>query len=255
MRVFLTGAANGIGKAAAEELVDRDHKVIAFDSDGEGLQQLPDSVETYQGDVRNSERLKEVMKGEIFEVLVNCAGIQRQGAVEDMNVDEFEEQMDVNYLGTLRAVKAALPMIKQRDGRIINVSSVAGLYSTPFLGAYSASKHAVEGLTDSLRMELKNSGVEVVLVEPGPIQTGFNERGRKNLEKYLPGSDHSSDYRRKLEKDYQGAEPVKPARTIIKAIESRYPRSRYVTPLKYRLILPVMKFISGFLRDRILSRR
>ncbi len=255
MRVFITGAANGIGKATAEKLVENGHKVIAYDQDEEGLEKLPAEVQTYQGDVRDQERLEEVVRKEIFEVLVNCAGIQKQGAVEDMDVDDFKEQSEVNYLGTLKAVKTALPMIRERDGKIINVSSVAGKLTAPFLGGYSASKHAVEGFTDTLRMELSGSGVDVVLVEPGPIETGFNERGRENLREYLPGSSFSEKYRTKLEKKYDGASPDKPAQKILKAVESSRPRPRYSTPLKYSILLKLQVLIPTSVQDYLSSGR
>lgn len=255
MRVFITGAANGIGKATAEKLVENGHKVIAYDKDQEALEDLPAEVQTYQGDVQDQERLEEVVRKEIFEVIVNCAGVQKQGAVEDMPVEEFQKHMDVNYLGTLKAVKAALPMIQERDGKIINISSIAGKISAPFLGGYSASKHAVEGLTDALRIEMKGSDVDVVLVEPGPIETGFNERGREHLRNYLSDTRFSERYREKLEKDYGGASPEKPAGKILKAVESSRPSSRYVTPFKYRSLLKFMALLPTSVQDRLISRR
>ena len=255
MRIFITGAANGIGKATAEKLVENGHKVIAYDSDGEELENLPTEVQKYQGDVRDKERLEEVIKKEIFEVLVNCAGLQKQGSVEDMSINDFQEHMEVNYIGTVKAVKTALPMIRERGGRVINVSSIAGKLTTPFLGGYSASKHAVEAFTDSLRMEISGSNVNVVLVEPGPIETGFNERARNHLREYLPGSNFSKEYREKLEKDYRGADPEKPASKILKAIESRKPRSRYSTPLKYRILLLLQPMIPTLVKDYLSRRR
>lgn len=255
MRVFVTGAANGIGKATTEKLVEKGHKVIAYDKDEESLQKLPDQVQTYVGNVTDEERLQEVVKKEIFEILVNCAGVQKQGAVEDISVEDFDEHMQVNYLGTVKATKIALPMIKERNGRIINISSIAGKLTAPFLGGYSASKHAVEGFTDTLRIEMKDKDVQVVLVEPGPIQTGFNEKGRENLKQYMPGSSFSKMYKNKLEKNYGGARPEKPASKILKAIESKKPKSRYLTPLKYNLLVKISFLIPAFLQDRLSRTR
>ena len=236
MRVFITGGAHGIGKATAEKLVERGHKVIVYDINKKNLEELPDQIQTYQGDVYDQERLGEVVKKEIFEVLVNCAGYQKQGAVEDVDLEEFETHFKVNLFGTVKAVKTALPMIRERDGRIINVSSIAGKLTVPFLGAYSSSKHAVEGFTDTLRMELKSSDVEVVKVQPGPIKTGFNEEGRKALEKYLPESRYSEKYREKLEKPVEGAKPEKAAKTIVKAVETSRPRTAYRVPWSTSII-------------------
>jgi len=250
VRVFITGAANGIGEATTEKLVENGHKVIAYDKDESSLENLPNQVQTYEGDVEDQERLQEVVKKEIFGVLINCAGVQKQGAVEDMSVEGFEE-----HIGTVKATKAALPMIRERDGRIINISSVAGKLTAPFLGGYSASKHAVEGFTDTLRMEMKDTDVEVVLVEPGPIETGFNEKGRENLRKYLSETKYAEDYKKKLETDYSGSNVSKPAQKILGAVEAKRPKSRYSTPLKYTILLKLKFLIPTFIQDYVAGRR
>lgn len=255
MRVFITGAANGIGQTTAEKLVENGHKVIAYDRDENGLEELPGEIQTYKGDVRDQERLEEVVRKEIFDSIVNCAGIQKQGAVEDMSVEDFQEQMEVNYIGTLNSVKTALPMVEERNGKIVNVSSIAGKVTTPFLAGYSASKHALEGFTDALRMELAKSNVDVILVEPGPVDTGFNKRGRENLRKYLPESGFSTRYREKLETDYEGEDPDKSAEKIRKALESRRTKARYVTPLKYYFLDKLRFFIPTRVKDYFFRSR
>lgn len=229
--------------------------MIAYDSDEDALQNLPSEVKTYHGDVRDVERLEEVIRKEIFEVLINCAGIQRQGAIEDMGTEEFREHIEVNYLGSLKALKTALPMVKERDGKIINISSVAGVYAGPYLGAYSGSKHAVEGMTESLRMELKETSVDVVLIEPGPVETGFNEEGRKNLRKYVPGSVHSERYREKLEKDYSGIRPKKAGVKIVEVMEKSSPRPRYSITKRFHWLVKLRSFIPWRIREFLISRR
>lgn len=255
MRIFITGAAHGIGKATAEKLVERGHKVIAYDINKENLEDLPDQVKTYHGDVYDQERMEEVVTQEIFEVLINCAGFQEQGAVEDMPLEKFETHMDVNFLGTVNAVKTALPMIREREGRIINVSSIAGKATIPFLGAYSASKHAVEGFTDSLRMELNGSEVEVVLVEPGPIKTGFNEDGREALGEYIPGSSFSQDYEEKLDGEVKGADPVKAANKLVKAVETSRPKPRYTVTWTAWIVAKFKPFIPTKIFDYLARKR
>lgn len=255
VRVFVTGAANGIGRATVEELVERNHKVIAYDMDGEALDDLPDQVETYEGDVRDRERVEEVVRKEIFNVLVNCAGFQEQGAVEDMSTEKFREHFETNFFGSLDCVKAALPMLRERDGRIINISSIAGKATIPFLGAYSASKHAVEGFSDALRMELRDSEVDVVVVEPGPIKTGFNEKAENALERYIPGSRYSQDYRDRINSANDGAEPDKAAETVVKAVESSRPRTRYTVTLQALLVKKLKPFVPSKLFDFLASRR
>lgn len=255
MRVFITGAAHGIGKATAEKLVERGHKVIAYDINKENLEDLPDQVKTYHGDVYDQERMEEVVKKEIFEVLINCAGFQEQGAVEDMPLEKFETHMDVNFLGTVNAVKTALPMIREREGRIINVSSIAGKATIPFLGAYSASKHAVEGFTDSLRMELADSEVEVVLVEPGPIKTGFNEDGRDALENHIPESEFSDKYKEKLAGEVKGANPRKAANKLVKAVETSRPKTRYTVTMTAWIVAKFKPFIPTRVFDYLARNR
>ncbi|MFB6244738.1 MAG: SDR family NAD(P)-dependent oxidoreductase [Candidatus Nanohaloarchaea archaeon] len=254
MRVFVTGAANGIGKATVERLVKRNHKVIAYDIDGEALEELPEEVETYQGDVRDRDRLEEVVKQEIFGVLVNCAGFQEQGSVEEMPVEKFEKHMETNFYGTLNAVKAALPMIRERDGKIINVSSIAGKSTVPFLGAYSSSKHAVEALSDTLRMELRDDRVNVVLIEPGPIKTGFNERAEDALEKYLPDSRYAEKYRKRMEAKNSGAEPEKAAGVIAGAVEAHRPKARYTVTAQAFFISKLKPLIPEKIYDFLASR-
>lgn len=255
MRVFITGGANGIGRVTVEKLVDKGHKVIVFDKDGESLEDLPDSVKTYQGDVRNSERLEEVVRREIFGVLVNCAGFQEQGSVEDMPLEKFEDHFETNFFGSLKALKISLPMLKERNGRIINVSSIAGKATIPFLGAYSSSKHALEGMTDSLRMEMRDENVEVVLVEPGPIKTGFNHQAEEALRKYIPESDYTEKYRKRLESRNKGAKPEKAAKFIVKAVESSNPKTRYTVTLEAYLVRKLKPFIPTKMFDFIASRK
>lgn len=254
MRVFVTGAANGIGKATAEKLVEKGHKVIAYDIDSEGLEDLPDEVKTYEGDVRDRERLEEVVKKEIFEVLVNCAGFQEQGAVEDIPVEKFEEHFQTNFYGPLNAIKTSLPMIRERKGRIINVSSIAGKATIPFLGAYSSSKHALEALSDSLRMELRGSGVEVVVVEPGPIRTGFNEKAEDALEQYLPDSRFGERYSQRMGKENSGASPEKAAMTVVNSLQARKPKARYTVTAQAYLISKLKPFVPDRIYDLLASR-
>lgn len=254
VRVFVTGAANGIGKATVERLVERDHKVIAYDIDSEGLEKLPEPVETYEGDVRERERLEEVIRQEIFGVLVNCAGFQEQGSVEDMPVEKFEEHIDINFYGTLNSVKAAVPMLTEREGKIVNVSSIAGKTTVPFLGAYSSSKHAVEALNDALRMEMKERGVDVVKIQPGPIRTGFNEIAEEALEKYIPGSEYTEKYRKRMDSGKPGAKPEKAAKVIVKAVESRRPKHRYNVTAQAYFITRLKPLVPSKLYD-FLARR
>lgn len=227
MRVFITGGANGIGKATAEQLVDHGHDVIVYDIDENAFANLPSAITTYHGDVADEHQVQEVVGQELFDVLINCAGYQERGAIEDIDADAVRKHFETNVFGLLNVTRAALPMLRERDGRIINISSLAGEVAGPFWGAYAASKHAVEGVSDALRLEVTPFGVDVVVVEPGPITTGFNERGRQMLKQYLPDSVYADRYRDELAQDQHGASPEKAAAVIVKAVETNRPKTRY----------------------------
>ena len=227
MEILITGGANGIGRATVEKLLENGHKIKVIDHDRESLDELPNPVGKHHSDVRDEETA-EIVEDIDFEVLINCVGFQEQGSVEDMPIEVFENHIETNYYGTVRIIKAALPQIKEKQGRIINVSSIAGKSTMPFLGAYSASKYAVEGFSDALRMEMRDFHVDVVLIEPGPIETGFNRRAIEALEKYLPDSEYSGLYRKRMETDgFKGAKAEKAADRIVEAVEAKKPKARY----------------------------
>lgn len=227
MRVFITGGANGIGRATVDHLDDRGHDVIVYDIDENAFDDLPAGVTAYHGDVYDEDRVREVVGKETFDVLINCAGYQEQGAIEDMDAGAVEKHFETNVFGLLHVTREALPMLRERSGRIINISSIAGTTAGPYWGSYAASKHAVEGASDALRMEVQEFGVEVVVVAPGPIRTGFNERGRQMLKQYLPDSVYADRYRERLEQEQHGAPPAKAASVIVNAVEADRPKPRY----------------------------
>jgi NAD(P)-dependent dehydrogenase (short-subunit alcohol dehydrogenase family) len=242
MRVFITGGANGIGKATVEQLLDHGHDVIVFDIDENALQDLPADVTAYHGDVSDEKRVQEVVGQETFDVLINCAGYQEQGAIEDMTMDAVEKQFETNFFGLLNVIRTAMPMLRDRNGRVINISSLAGKTTGPFWGVYSASKHAVEAASNALRMEVNEFGVDVVVVEPGAIKTGFNERGRQMLKQYLPESVYAERYREKLAQEQGGVSPEKAAATIVTAVEADRPKPRYTVTWE-ALIGPKLKLL------------
>lgn len=254
MRVFITGGGHGIGKATAEGLLERGHDVTVLDIEQEYLEDLPDEIRTYQGDVYDQDRVEEVLADEDIEVLINCAGHQALGAIEDMAIEDIEKHFETNLFGLLAVTKAALPSIRDNDGRIINVSSVAGKIVGPFWGAYAASKHAVEAASDALRMELLDEPIDVVIIEPGAVRTGFNEEGAMNLKRYLPGSRYADRYRNKMDQDFGGITPEKASKKLIRAVETDSPSPRYtITPEAW--LGPKLKaLLPTWLWDRLANR-
>lgn len=250
---MITGGANGIGRETALMLNER-HDVKVFDSDSDGLESLPNSITSYVGDVSDSERVKEVVEQEEFDVLVNCAGYYEQGALEDVGEETARKIYDTNVFGPLNFIRESTSMLREKEGRIINVSSVAGRISLPFFGIYSSTKHALEALSDAQRMELEETGVDVVIVEPAAVDTGFNRRAVEALDRYVPGSFYSEIYDEKMDKELNGMNVEKAAKKVVKAVEAESPSARYrigweawVGPF-LKSILPVS------LSDRILGR-
>lgn len=255
MRVLITGGASGIGKATAEKLLEKGHKVTAFDIDEDALEELPEEINTYHGDVYDEERVSEVVDQEEFEVLVNCAGYYELGSIEDMDSETFESHFKTNFFGTVNMIRAAAPELREKNGRIVNISSVAGRVSMPFYGPYCATKYSIEAISDALRYEMHPFDVDVVIVEPGPIDTGFNQRARQKLEKYLPGSVYSSRYSEMLDKGGRaevGAE--KAATTVVKAIESSTPKKRYTVTWEAWLLPKLKRFLPSKLYEYIIRK-
>ncbi|MFB6203126.1 MAG: SDR family NAD(P)-dependent oxidoreductase [Candidatus Nanohaloarchaea archaeon] len=252
MRFFITGGGHGIGRNAAEELLDRGHEVVVFDIEEEYLDELPEEVETHEGDVYDRERVAEVLDTEEFDVLVNCAGYQRQGPVEEMDMDKVERHFETNLFGMVNMIQESLPMLRERSGKIVNVSSVAGKESGPFWGLYSASKHGVEAMSDALRMEVERFDVDVVVVEPGGVRTGFNERGRENLENYLE-TVYGDWCRERLDQPLGGMSPDKAGEKLADIAEKRSGQ-RYSIGWDGFFITRLAKFVPGRIKDFIAKR-
>lgn len=183
---LITGCSSGIGRATAELFAEEGWTVYATSRDPADIADLAEAgCETAELDVTapaDVERVRDRMVEETGRVdcLVNNAGYAQYGPVEDIPADRLHEQYDVNVYGPHRMVRAVLPtMREQGEGTIINISSVSGRVSAPGYGAYAGSKFALEAMSDALRAEVEGLGVEVVLVEPGPVETGFDDRARE----------------------------------------------------------------------------
>jgi NAD(P)-dependent dehydrogenase (short-subunit alcohol dehydrogenase family) len=177
--VFVTGVSSGIGRATAGQFAKLGCKVFGSVRDIKKAQAIP-GVEFVEMDVRDDVSVKRAIeviigKSKRIDVLVNSAGGTLVGSVEETSISEAQELFDTNVFGTLRTTQAVLPhMRQQRSGRIINVSSVLGFLPAPYMGLYSASKHAIEGMSETLDHEVRNFGVRVVLVEPSYTKTNLD---------------------------------------------------------------------------------
>lgn len=178
---LVTGASSGIGHACARLLAARGLRVY-----GASRRPRPDSpFHALCMDVRDETSVNSAIAGIAgregrLDVVVNNAGIAIAGAAEDTSIEEARDQFDVNFFGVLRVCRAVLPILReQRAGTIVNIGSIAGLIAVPFQGLYSASKFALEGLSESLRLELAPFGIRVVLIEPGDHRTALTENRRR----------------------------------------------------------------------------
>jgi len=195
--VLITGASSGIGREAAEAFLADDWQVWATARDEGDLEDLAASgCKTAELDVthaRECERVVETVVGAEGHVdcLVNNAGYGQYGPLEDVSTAQLHDQFDVNVYGPHRLIREVLPHMRDReDGTIVNVSSVIGRVATPGGGAYAGSKFALEAMSDALRAEVADFGVDVVLVEPGPVETDFTDRASEAMN----DGDHSPAY-------------------------------------------------------------
>ncbi len=262
--VLITGASSGIGRSTALYLAERGRRVVAASRARGRLAELESEasrrglpVAGVELDVNGEAGLSEALEaiaaehGHI-EVLVNNAGYGLFGPVQTLASDELRAQMETNFFAAARLIRQVLPaMIGKGRGTIVNVSSVLGRIGTPFNGAYVSSKFALEGLSESLRHELRPLGVRVIVVEPGLFRTGFRDN---QVTAAAIESEDGAPYRRYL-KDYgsrhdrfslRAKDPVRVAKVIHRAIRSRRPRFRYQVGMESRL---------GVLGSRLLPER
>ncbi len=181
---LVTGCSSGIGEATALALAGAGLRVFASGRTLAGVEHLRGKagIEPIELDVADDASIRKAVAAVFnaagrIDVLVNNAGFAIFGAVEDLGRSEFRRQFEVNVFGAMALCRAVLPtMRRQGDGYIVNISSLVGRVSTPLLGAYSASKFAIEALSDALRVEARPFGIKVVVVEPGMTRTRFQER-------------------------------------------------------------------------------
>jgi NAD(P)-dependent dehydrogenase (short-subunit alcohol dehydrogenase family) len=254
---LVTGASSGIGEATAKGLLAAGYIVYAGARRVDAMGPLAAAgARVLSLDVTDDASLTTAVDTILSEtgridVLVNNAGYGSFGALEDVPLDEGRRQFEVNIFGLARLTQLVLPTMRaQRAGRIVNVSSVSGKIGEPFACWYHASKHALEGLSDSLRMELRPFGIDVVIIEPGSTRTAWGAIARDSLARYSgegPYRDGARVHARMMAAISEGSLPKPPgmvADTIVKAVRSRRPRTRYPTGGGARLALILRRTLS-----------
>ena len=261
--ILITGASTGIGRACAEHLHQLGHKVYG------AARRFPEPERhpftTVHMDVRADDSVSECVEQVLaragrIDVLVNAAGYALAGAIEDTSLAEARAQFETNFFGAARVCRAVLPVMRrQRAGLIVNISSIGGLLALPFQGFYCASKFALEGLTEALRMEVGSRGVRVVLIEPGDFQTCLTAN-RRIARAAGENTAYQASLRAALaavERDeVNGHSPAAVARLLARVIDERSPRLRYlVGPWPERAGVTLRKFLPHRLYERLLLRR
>ena len=261
--ILITGCSSGIGYCTAKGLQARGYRVFATARRRDSIEKLlAEGLESFRLDLNDSNSIhfafEEVMRrtgGELY-ALFNNGAFGLPGAVEDLNRDALRAQFETNVFGWQELTNLAIPVMRQQGyGRIIQNSSVLGFVAMPFRGAYNASKYAIEGLSVTLRLELRGSNVYVSLIEPGPISSLFRMNAVKALEKYIDieNSVHREKYQGVLARlNKQGPAvpftlpPEAVLKRVIHALEAPKPQARYY--------VTVPTYLFGFLK-RILSTR
>ena len=272
--ILITGVSSGIGKATAIYLLEKDVPVIGSvrrKADAQFLQDsFPKLFTPLVFDVRDSEAIskaveevKPLVDKNGLAAIVNNAGIAISGPMQHVRADYMRKQMDVNVHGLLEVTQAFLPLLGAeknspfKPGRLINISSVSGRMTRMMMGPYSASKYAVEAISDAFRRELKIYGIEVSIVEPGPIDTEIWEKARSEDQPYEETDyafilQHREKIIKQNEKMAIAAEKV--ANAVDHAIFSNRPKTRYLVTGKKWLIRPIISFLPTRWVDYLFTR-
>ena len=270
--ILVTGATGGIGKETALHLARLGHRVLATGRKTDGLEALEHesrglSLETFRIDLNDAESIA-AAKDEVdtrtegygLDVLVNNAGFGLMAPMELITGEDMRSQFETNLFGLVALTQRFLPAMRERrSGRIINVSSVVGRVAMPMQGVYSATKFALEAVSDALRIEVRGFGVSVSLVEPGTIRTHFEATAGSTVSKYQamesPYPTPLDRYRKVVEYSYKLAPgPKCIVKTIEKIVRSPRPGARYVSPWRYHFILWFTRFFPTSWFDRIMQR-
>ena len=269
---LITGATAGLGRHTALKLAGCGHRVIATGRNMTALALLGNEtssakIEAVLLDVASASSVADSY-AEVYnltqdrgvEVLINNAGYSQAGPISEIDDADLRAQFNTNVFGLMAVTRAFLPPMRACSiGRIINVSSIAGRITTPLIGAYHASKYAVEALSNALRLELAPFGINVILIEPGAIRTEFSDSAMRQVEKYRTStSPYTTIFvdveriRRFFDTGSIGVEVV--SRAIVHTVESKRPHSRYVVPASAHLVLLPFAILPTRLMDSLLRR-
>lgn len=267
--ILITGCSSGIGYDTAHYLHNNGYKVYASARDAKDVKRLKEEgLDAYVLDVTCADDISRVLNeitknGSELYAVFNNAGYGQAGALEDISTDVLREQFETNFFGLHELTRQAIKIMrKQGYGRIIQHSSVLGIISLRFRGAYNASKYAIEGLCDTLRLELMESDIYVCTINTGPVRSDFRKNAIKNFKKNVAskGSIFEKEYNEELlsvkEKDkglFTNDSDVV-IKNILHSLEAKRPKPRYYNTLATHLLGGLKRLLSTHLLDKILRK-
>jgi short-subunit dehydrogenase len=266
--ILITGCSSGIGKETALYLKQKGYRVFATARDNNDVAKLAAlEFEAFLLDVTKPETIKntllEILKitNGTIDVVFNNAGFGQPGAIEDISTDTLKEQFETNVFGIHEVTRQILPIMKKQGyGKIIQHSSVLGFVSLKYRGAYNASKYAIEGLTDTLRLELKHTNIDVTLLNTGPVTSEFRNNAVKNLKKNvdIEHSTYKEIYHKNIKENKSEVPFNLPAIAVAKVVEKIIKTNRvkpryYITKATY-LLGYFKRILSTNMLDKILIK-
>ncbi|MEM8979852.1 MAG: SDR family NAD(P)-dependent oxidoreductase [Pseudomonadota bacterium] len=269
--ILITGCSSGIGYDAAKSLKARGWRVFASCRKADDCKKLQaQGFESPQLDLADPASIEAGLNsvleatGGTLDALFNNAAYAVPGYVEDLPRDALRESFEVNFFGTHDLTQRVIPVMRQQGhGRIVNCSSVLGFVTFPLRGAYSASKFALEGLSDTLRMEMADQGIDVILIQPGPITTKIRQNSIPHFERWIDveNAARRTDYERLKHRLYEDRgpdpfelSPSEVSKVLVKALESPKPRAHYRVTTPTKVINLLRRVLPTSIMDRILSK-
>jgi NAD(P)-dependent dehydrogenase (short-subunit alcohol dehydrogenase family) len=268
----VTGASSGIGLLTTIELANAGFQVIASMRDlgrrgrvdeAASAAGVTDRISVRELDVTNFDVIPELVAQVVrdyqrIDVLINNAGFAVAGFIEDLSLEEIRAQLETNFFGHVAITKAVIPVMRQqRSGHIVMVSSIGGLQASPTLSSYSASKFALEGWSESLRLELNALGIKVVLVEPGSFQTDIWTRNAQIARKARDGSSPNRERGERMRDRVQGLkkkDPIVVARTICAIAQNPSPKLRYLVGTDAHVQLWMKRIVPWKWYEKLIGR-
>jgi short-subunit dehydrogenase len=270
--VLITGASQGIGKLTALKFKEQGFNVIAVSRSISKSQDLKSrGINLYDMDISDNESI-ELAFAKIFskyphiDILINNAGFSQNGFIEELSLDQIRYQFEVNVFGLIKVTQMVLPSMRRaRKGKIINIGSVGGDFTSPGASAYHASKYAIESFNDGLRQELKIFGIDVILIKPGGVATDFTANSRSNYPNPIKGNPYEiqrKKYNEMLDtildpnkSNVALLTPDKVVSAILEAVNTDKPKTRYKIGSMAKMIILMKRLMSDRLFDNMLLKQ